>query len=327
VLTPPGAAAIAVVRLKGPATGEFLRQHFSQNAVSGRAVHGTLSDGAEVIDDPLVVLHADGQTADLSVHGGPWVVRRVLELAERSGFAVLPTSTLPLPEFAVDGVDEIERMMLAHLPLATTELGLRCLLAQPAAWRRRDRRMRASDRRTSLDPSLWWLLHPPRVAIVGPANVGKSTLANQLFAQERSITADMPGTTRDWVGEMADIDGLPVFLVDTPGLRQTSDEIERASIDGSRVQIATADSVVLVVAATQSIGEQREWAAKYPGALVVRNMCDRDGELAPIDAARPHVFTVATSGEGVDNLRQAIRRQFLRHWRHARRALRYDNPA
>ena len=64
--------------------------------------------------------------------------------------------------------------------------------------------MAAGDRRT--------------VAIVGPPNVGKSTLANRLFGQARSITADQPGTTRDWVGGVADIVGLAVTLVDTPGV-------------------------------------------------------------------------------------------------------------
>jgi tRNA U34 5-carboxymethylaminomethyl modifying GTPase MnmE/TrmE len=319
-----GAAAIAVVRLCGARTGEFLRGHFSRPAVNGRAVHGVLSDGEEVIDDPLVVLHADGQTADLSVHGGPWVVRRVLELAERNGFDVLQASSGPLNDAAVDGADEIERRVMTHVPLATTELGLRHLLAQPAAWRRRERMKKLPEVAQPCDRSLWWLLHPPRVAIVGAANVGKSTLANQLFAQERSITADMPGTTRDWVGEMADIEGLPIFLMDTPGLRQTHDEIERAAIAGGCEKIAEADLVVLVVTARQSIAERRDWVGQYPRALAVRNMCDRATDASVIDASRPHVFTVATSGEGVDDLRQAIRRQFIRPWRHVGRAMRFD---
>ena len=132
-----------------------------------------------------------------------------------------PGGALP-PRGAWTPTSELEREMLAHLPLARTELGVRVLLAQTgrlgglrrgaAAGSGRD-----AGRELLADRSLWWLLHPPRVAIVGAANAGKSTLANQLFAQERSITADLPGTTRDWVGEVADIDGLPVMLVDTPG--------------------------------------------------------------------------------------------------------------
>src|SRR6185503_2714425 len=97
----------------------------------------------------------------------------------------------------------------------------------------------------------WWMLHPPRVAIVGEANVGKSTLANQLFAQERSITADLPGTTRDWVGEVANVDGLPVTLVDTPGVRETADEVEREAIARSGEQVAAADLILLVLDATR----------------------------------------------------------------------------
>ena len=135
---------------------------------------------------------------------------------------------------AVDGAMTLEREMLAALPLARTDLGVRTLLAQRRHGAEAMSTLYAAAiGRILADRSLDHLLHPPRVAIVGAPNVGKSTLANQLFAQERSITADLPGTTRDWVGEIANIDGLAVTLVDTPGVRDTADAIEREAIDRS----------------------------------------------------------------------------------------------
>jgi tRNA modification GTPase len=81
LLTPPGGAAIAVVRLVGDRVEHFLRAHFSSPVPEGRCVHGSLSDGGRVVDDPVVVVSAGGRVADVSLHGGPWVVRSVLELA------------------------------------------------------------------------------------------------------------------------------------------------------------------------------------------------------------------------------------------------------
>jgi small GTP-binding protein len=328
LLTPSGPAAIAVIRLTGPKTPEFLTKFFSRPTAAGRPIHGNLHDGDRLIDDPLVILHPDGITVDLNIHGGPWVVRQVMELAEREGFT--PTSTTPpSPDKAVDGDDEIEQQVLSHLPLARTELALRWLLAQPPAWRRvrtADRFRRNGPHSRPHDESLYWLLHPPSIAIIGPPNAGKSTLANHLFAQDRSITADLPGTTRDWVGEFADIDGLPIFLMDTPGLRPTDDPIERTAIEQSRPQIRQADLIVLVVDATTPIEDQHHWGHRFPGALVVRNKCDQSPDPTPIDAARPHHHTVATTGAGIDLLRQSIRRRFIRPWRHLTRRSNFTTP-
>ncbi len=298
LLTSPGAAAIAVVRLVGPRAGEFLAMHFSKPAPENRCVHGILRDGDRELDDPVVVVSHNARVVDLNLHGGAWVVQSVLETARREGFEIHVDSRV-VPEWAVDADDPIERDVLAYLPLARTELAIRALLAQPKAWR---------EHRELLDPndrSLWWLLHPPRVAIVGAPNVGKSTLANQLFAQERSITADLPGTTRDWVGEIANIDGLAVMLVDTPGVRETSDAIEREAIDRSREEVRRADLVVLVLDASMPLEPQQRLIDAHRDAIRVINKSDRDAVWSG-----EGIKTVATKGVGVDELRKAILKHF-----------------
>jgi tRNA modification GTPase len=304
LLTPRGAAAIAVVRIAGPRVLPFLVEHFSRAAKVGRCVHGELRDGERLLDDSVVVLHADGRTADLNVHGGPWVVTSVMDFLRREGFELLTPQDDALPAIAVDapgaGASPLWRDVISHVPLARTEQALRLLLAQPVAWSRGD--VPRVD-----DECLWWLLHPPWVAIIGAPNVGKSTLANQLFAQECSITADLPGTTRDWVGELANIDGLAVMLVDTPGLRETSDAIEREAIARSGAEVKRADLVVLVLdASALDTPEQRHLIHAYPDTLVVLNKSDRAAEPITDDGIR----TVATTGEGVDDLRLVIRTHF-----------------
>jgi len=315
LLTPSGVAAIAVIRLRGPRVNAFLEKHFSKAARLNRCVHGDLFDGDVVIDDAVVVL-CNAETADLNLHGGQWVVQSVLDLASREGFEVMKGGDLPLSFEATDGATVLEREIEAYLPMARTELGVRALLNQKQSWHELQRRLKedpAGGRRdledVFADQTLIHLLNPPTVAIVGSANVGKSTLANQLFSQERSITADVPGTTRDWVGEIANIDGLAVMLMDTPGLRQTHDPIEATAIERSRGEIARAGLVVLVLDATRPLeGEQAELLREFSRALVVVNKSDRPS--TPGFETVPGTRTVAISGAGIDDLRAAITKHF-----------------
>jgi small GTP-binding protein len=299
LLTPPQPAAIAVVRIAGPKVREFLDTHFNKSVVAGRSVHGEIRDGDQVLDDAVVVFNGD--RADLNLHGGPWVVRSVLVLAERNGFQILDRLESPLPDAACEGDTPLRREIFASLPLATTELALRTLLEQEIAWRNG-----IDDPEEMLDDkSLWWLLHPPRVALAGAPNVGKSTLANQLFAQERSITADVAGTTRDWVGETANLDGLAVVLIDTPGIHQTTDAIESAAIRQAAGEVAAADLVVLVLDVTRDDG-QTALLETFPEGMRVLNKSD-----LPVGWNVPSGTPVsAKTGQGMDDLRSAIRRHF-----------------
>lgn len=87
-------------------------------------------------------------------------------------------------------------------------------------------------------------------AIVGPANAGKSTLLNALLQEERAIVTDIAGTTRDTIEEYYNIKGVPVRLVDTAGIRETSDVVEAVGVERSRQKLAEADLVLLVWDAT-----------------------------------------------------------------------------
>lgn len=314
VLTPPGPAAIAVVRITGPAVSSFLGRYFSRPTPIGRCVHGLLTDSARhTLDDPIVLLISPC-CADLNLHGGSWVVRSVIELLKANGFEILSTcATDPLPREALDSEEIIEQEVEAYLPLARTELAIRTLLAQPAAWQKlQDDPNPDAVRRVINDPALLYLLHPPRVAIVGLPNVGKSTLANQLFAQDRSIVADLPGTTRDWVGELANIDGLPVLLVDTPGLHDTPDPIERVAIQRSANQIQQASLILFVLDATRPFeGPQIQLLSQFPQAMVVINKVD--AAMATGMMEQKGIRISATTGEGLAQLRLAICRHFNCH--------------
>lgn len=329
LLTHPGTAAIAVVRLIGPKTGPFLQRFFNTTPRSGRPVHGILRDGGRILDDPVVVL-IDPKRADVNLHGGTWVVRSVLELARQNGFEIISSTEFPLPDDSLEGSDPLLREVESHLPLARSELGLRLLLAQSHAWRELQlafAHQPPDQQKTFInqcldDRSLIHLLHPPAIAIIGAPNVGKSTLANQLFARQHSITADLPGTTRDWVGEIADIDGLPVLLIDTAGIRPTQDVLELASINQSHQQARSADLVMIVLHAAHPPDEQiSQLLAQYPGALHIINKCDLPHSSSHSPGAPGEgwgegsnndtpLYTIATTGHGIAALRRCIAAYF-----------------
>jgi tRNA modification GTPase len=91
------------------------------------------------------------------------------------------------------------------------------------------------------------MLSPPQVAIIGPPNVGKSTLLNRLLGWDRAIVHDQPGTTRDLLRESIVLDGWPFTLIDSAGIRATRDSIEQAGISKALEVAAQADLILLLV--------------------------------------------------------------------------------
>ncbi|HEY4381999.1 MAG TPA: tRNA uridine-5-carboxymethylaminomethyl(34) synthesis GTPase MnmE [Acidobacteriaceae bacterium] len=152
-----------------------------------------------------------------------------------------------------------------------------------------------------------------RLAIVGRPNAGKSSLFNRLVERDRAIVTATPGTTRDLVTERVAIDGIPVDLIDTAGLRDASDEAERMGIAKSHEAMADADVVLLAVDATVGIS-QEDRAVLERGALLAWNKSDLvDDVRAAADSSRTlaedgatEVRTSAMTGEGIAELRAAI---------------------
>jgi tRNA modification GTPase len=143
-----------------------------------------------------------------------------------------------------------------------------------------------------------------QVAIVGAPNVGKSSLFNALLNSDRAIVTAIPGTTRDMVTERADIGGLSLSLIDTAGVRETTDEVEREGVSRSRETLAVADLVLVVLDRSRELtAEDRTMLAETSSRarVVVLNKSD-----LPAVATEPGVAISARTGGGLDALIAAI---------------------
>lgn len=149
------------------------------------------------------------------------------------------------------------------------------------------------------------------LAIVGPPNAGKSSLLNKLSAQESSIVTSLPGTTRDVIREKIQIEGLILNVVDTAGLRITSDEIEKEGIKRTFAEIAKADLILWVVDhETTSIGDLKFWKEQQnffndifidKRIIIIRNKIDLKQEKANINKEMGFdvIKLSAKTGEGL----------------------------
>lgn len=150
------------------------------------------------------------------------------------------------------------------------------------------------------------------VAIVGKPNVGKSSLLNALLQKERAIVTDIAGTTRDVIEEYLNINGLPVRIIDTAGIRDSTDIIEREGVKRTIKLIESADCILALFDLSRELdNEDRAIIEMIRGkrAVVVMNKIDlvRDGlNKEPLIDGMPHCFISALTGEGINGLKQTL---------------------
>jgi len=325
VLTPPGRGGIAVVRCLGPRADAAVAASFRSAA---RHAHlpepGTLAYGrfVDARGDPLdevILYHVGPGTWEINCHGGPAAVRAVSDRLVALGLRQVAPAAL----LEAEGAPPLEREARALLASARTRLAARLLLDQLTgalgrageaiaahlAAGRGDAAAAASDELLGRWHSCGrFLAAPPRVTVAGRPNVGKSTLVNRLTGTDRVITSAVPGTTRDYVEVEAALDGVPVILVDTAGLRRATEPIESEGVRRARHEAARADVVVYLLDAVEGMtpedGETLASCGKGR-ALVVWNKSDL--AVPPQLAQEPEAMAVsAAGGQGVEALGRAI---------------------
>lgn len=151
-------------------------------------------------------------------------------------------------------------------------------------------------------------------AIAGRPNAGKSSLLNALLGYDRAIVTAIPGTTRDTIEEKLRIGRLTLRLIDTAGIRNTDDEVERLGVERSRAAMSKAELVIAVVDGSGEItDEDREVIAQAeaaPKGIVVLSKRDIAEPDAEITTALPVVSLSSVTGDGMDELERVIAKQF-----------------
>jgi tRNA modification GTPase len=155
-----------------------------------------------------------------------------------------------------------------------------------------------------------------RLAIAGKPNVGKSSLFNRLLGKERAIVTDIAGTTRDYLEETVNLKGIPIILVDTAGIRDTSDPVEKIGVERSRQKLSEADIILLVLDASKPLEKEdlelidTVLKAQKP-VVVALNKIDKGKVLSQEKLPEglkkfPILEVSAKTGRGVEGLAEKI---------------------
>jgi tRNA modification GTPase len=152
------------------------------------------------------------------------------------------------------------------------------------------------------------------LVLVGGPNVGKSSLFNALVGVERAIVTDIPGTTRDLVSERCEIDGSPITLVDTAGLREGAERVEEEGIRRTRKAAAASALALVVLDRSRPLDETRqalEETASLPARVIAANKADLPPAWSTTELEVEAVAVSALTGSGLAELRSAIGRALM----------------
>lgn len=302
----PARGAIALLRLSGRGCADVCRAFLrSRKPLAARcAALRWLRDGDRPLDRALVTLFPAGssytgeETVEISTHGSPYVVERLLELAIEAGARPARPGEFTHRAFLNGRLDLSQAEAVCDLISARTRLAHRAAVSQLAGGlSRRVEKLRSGLLELSVLVEAG-LDHPDedlplfsggeaggrleaaraeveslcrgfrqgrlsregvRVAIVGRPNAGKSSLLNALMGEERAITAETPGTTRDTIEARADLDGLAAVLIDTAGFGvEARDAVEREGMARTRAALETADLAIFVMDRTVPAAEGKD---------------------------------------------------------------------
>jgi tRNA modification GTPase len=297
-----------VLELQGHGGPVVLRMLVARCLAAGREIGARIAEPGEFtqrayLNDRLDLAQAEA-VADL--------IDASTEAAARSAVRSLAGEFSRRVHALTEAVTELRLLVEATLDFPDEEIDF----LQKADAAGRLARLRSEVERVLIQSRQGALLRSGlAVVLVGAPNVGKSSLLNALAGEEVAIVTALPGTTRDRITQSIDIDGIPLAVIDTAGLRATEDEIERLGIDRTLAEVARADAVVHLVDATAPAADGAVFtqvracmaqAGRHVPLLTVVNKIDLT-QLAPAVVADT-VYLSAKSGAGLDLLRAELRR-------------------
>ncbi len=334
LLTPPGAGAIAIVRITGADPTRLVDTLFQssndkslQDTPAAQVRHGRITQSGEVIDDVVAYRTeiGDSEAVDLCCHGGIRVVERVLDGLEAAG---APLDSAGEQRSPWSATTRIEQEALTLLPVAATRSAVMFL-----AWQRENTsRLLAEtagfcisdevEARTRIEGFLARaetarrLIHGSTVVLVGPPNSGKSTLFNRLVGRDATIVSPFEGTTRDWVSASIEVLGVPISLIDTAGRRVETQALERIAIESGRKKASVADFTIVVLDGSAPLAPEAMnlLAQQSPSkAILVLNKCDiQDGydvkkvDLSGATISLKTVCVSASEGTGMTEMMEML---------------------
>lgn len=321
LISPPGKGALAVIHLCGDGARALASRLIGRD-LPDRPVRGVLTHEGEAVDE-VMARTAPGwtgeETVEITCHGGPVVVERLLRALEASGATVGDPAALLERGVERGHLDRIRAEAWALLPRARTELA--ALVLQDQAEGALSRAVSAlsaprdAERLLATSALGLALASPRKVVLAGSPNVGKSTLFNALVREDRALVSAVPGTTRDPVRETIAIEQVPVELVDTAGVEEPRDALEAMSIERTHRMLGDADLVLFLFDAEAGAqGPELRFLETISRRRVILLVNKIDaGNKKPLLEALP---VSAKTGQGLDDVRRKILRALALNPRH-----------
>lgn len=319
-LTGPGRAAVATVVVKGPQAIASVMSRFtparkSVNTLKQDKIYfGTWSWRS--YEEELVVCRVAADQVEVHCHGGQLAARTILASLAHAHATVVPTNEWLNHLYQ----DRFVREALALLPQVRTSKAAAIVLDQSRHAMRqmltdvqdnlaREHFVAAVDQLTqtiSYAALGTRLADPFRVVLLGEPNSGKSSLVNAMVGFDRTIVYDQPGTTRDVVSVETALDGWPITLSDTAGIRETTDLVERAGIELAKQRLLNADLILLIQDLTNPASTIFEPSLNLQHAgkksILVGTKCD----LSHATHSAVTIKTSATQGIGIEALCSSV---------------------
>lgn len=304
-LTPHGRGAIAVIAVSGNDAIDIIDACFTPvgkrrfKDLQKQVTYGHWNSTGE----DLLVVHNGGQDYEIQSHGSQTAIAAIKADLSRHGAGQSVPETLDLLSPARFQAD-VQRLLCAATTARTAELLLRQWHILPPAIDR------LKQDPAQLESFLQWSTFGTRfhqrqsIVFCGRPNAGKSSLTNAILGFERAIVTPIAGTTRDVLTHHTVIDGWPVELSDTAGLRESDSQIEQIGVAKARQKLETADLIISVIDAT----DPQPWDQDEikPHIIVVNksDLADQRSNYENSDV--PVVFVSATQSTGIDELLTVI---------------------